>query len=69
MIPSLTSLDVVNRALTEIAQGVPLASGTVGTDFDGSPNGIYAAALYQGAVQMLLRQQCPADRDTLTFAA
>jgi hypothetical protein len=57
MIPSLTSLDVVNRALTEIAQGVPLASGTVGTDFDGSPNGIYAAALYQGAVQMLLRQQ------------
>lgn len=57
MIPGLTSLEVINRALTEIAQGVPLASGTVGTDFDGSPNGIYAASLYQGAVQMLLRQQ------------
>jgi hypothetical protein len=54
---TLTPLKVVNRALVEIAQGVPLASGTPGTNFDGSPNGIYAAALYQGAVEMLLRQQ------------
>lgn len=57
MIPSLTSLEVVNRALVEIAQGVPLVSGTPLTNFDGSPNGVYAAELYQGAVQMLLRQQ------------
>jgi hypothetical protein len=57
MIPTLTSLEVVNRALVEIAQGVPLPSGTVGSNFDGSANGIYAAELYQGAVQMLLRQQ------------
>jgi hypothetical protein len=56
MIPTLTSLEVVNRALVEIAQGVPLPSGTVATNFDGSANGIYAAELYQGAVQMLLRQ-------------
>ena len=54
---TLTPLKVVNRALVEIAQGVPLASGTPATNFDGSPNGIYAATLYQGAVQMLLRQQ------------
>jgi len=57
MDPSLTPLQVVNRALVEIAQGVPLASGTPATNFDGSPNGIYASTLYQGAVQMLLRQQ------------
>ena len=57
MIPGLTPLAVVNRALVEIAQGVPLPSGTPGTNFDGSPNGVYAAQLYQGAVQMLLRQQ------------
>jgi hypothetical protein len=57
MNPSLTPLQVVNRALVEIAQGVALSGGTVGSNFDGSPNGIYAATLYQGAVQMLLRQQ------------
>lgn len=57
MDPSLTPLKVVNRALVEIAQGVPLASGNPGSNFDGSPNGVYAAQLYAGAVQMLLRQQ------------
>ena len=57
MDPTLTPLKVVNRALVEIAQGVPLASGNPGSNFDGSPNGVYAAQLYTGAVQMLLRQQ------------
>jgi hypothetical protein len=57
MQPWLTDLLIVNRALVEIAQGVPLAGGNAGTNFDGSPNGIYAATLYAGAVQMLLRQQ------------
>jgi len=53
----LTALEVVNRALTQIAQGPPLASGTVATNFDGSAAGIYCATLYVGAVQMLLRNQ------------
>jgi hypothetical protein len=57
LITTLTSLQVANRAITEIARGKPLASGTVATNFDGTPDGIYAATLYVGAVQLLLRQQ------------
>lgn len=48
-------LQIVNRAITEIAQGAPLISGDPTTNFDGTANGIYAATLYPGAVQMLLR--------------
>ena len=57
MITTLTQLQVANRALTEIARLNPLVSGNVATNFDGSPQGIAAAQLYPGAVQMLLRQQ------------
>lgn len=53
----LTALQVVNRALAEIARGNPLGSGTVSSNFDGSANGIAAATLYNGAVQTLLSQQ------------
>lgn len=53
----LTSLLVANRALVEIARGNPLASGTVATNFDGTASGIYAATLYTGFVQQLLRTQ------------
>jgi hypothetical protein len=59
LITTLTALQVVNRALTEIAQGPALASGTPSTGFDGTPTGVYAGILYPGAVQMLLRQQDP----------
>lgn len=53
----LTPLQVCNRALTEIAQGETLTGGTVSTNFDGTPEGIYCATLYTGAVLTLLRQQ------------
>ena len=56
MDPTLTQLKVANRALVEIAQGNPLTSGDVSTNFDGSQNGIYAAELYNGAARLLLRQ-------------
>ena len=59
MIPSLTSWQVVNRALTEIVQQPGVSSGTPATNFDGTPQGIYAATLYPGAVNLLLRQQDP----------
>lgn len=57
MDPSLTQLQVANRALTEIARGQPLAGGDVASNFDGTPSGMYVATVYQGAVQTLLRQQ------------
>jgi hypothetical protein len=53
----LTQLQVANRSLTEIARGNPLASGNVASNFDGTANGIYAATLYPGFVQQLLRTQ------------
>jgi hypothetical protein len=53
----LTSLQVANRALTEISRGTPLTGGTPATNFDGSANGVYCATLYNGAVEMLLRNQ------------
>lgn len=53
----LTQLQVVNRALVEIAQAAPLASGTVATNFDGTARGVQAATLYPGAVATLLRNQ------------
>lgn len=53
----LTQLQVVNRALTEIARGNPLTSGNVASNFDGSAAGIAAATEYVGAVDLLLRQQ------------
>jgi len=48
---ALTQLQVVNRALTEISRGNPVVNLTSTAD------GIYAATLYQGAVELLLRDQ------------
>ena len=59
MITTLTPLAIVQRAYTEIMQAPIQLSGTVATNFGGSPQGTYAATLYQGALQLLLRQQDP----------
>jgi hypothetical protein len=46
-----TEVDLVNRALVEIASRQPIA------DLTASIQGVYAATIYQAAVNMLLRQE------------